>query len=137
VTPLVLDCSLAMAWCFEDEASPEADAILDRVRDAGASVPALWSWEVANVLVVAARRGRIKPGDVSARLTLLAALPIRADSEGLARAWRETVLLAQAHGLSVYDAAYLELATRLGADLVTRDKALASAAREVGIRVLG
>jgi len=89
VTALVLDCSLAMAWCFEDEASAAADAILERVRDDGALVPALWVWEVANVLTLAARRGRIGGGDVAARLALMTALPIRVDNEGAARAWRE------------------------------------------------
>jgi predicted nucleic acid-binding protein len=59
VSVFVLDCSLAMAWCFEDDASAAADAILERVRDDGALVRALWVWEVANVLTLAARRGRI------------------------------------------------------------------------------
>ena len=65
MSALVLDCSLAIAWCFEDEASAAADAILERVRDDGALVPALWVWEVANVLTLAARRGRIGGGDGS------------------------------------------------------------------------
>jgi predicted nucleic acid-binding protein len=136
VNALVLDCSLAMAWCFEDEASAAADAILERVRDDGALVPALWAWEVANVLTLAARRGRIGGGDVAARLALMTALPIRVDDEGVARAWRETALLAQAETLTVYDAAYLELALRLSADLATLDTELRRAAGRVGVRVL-
>jgi len=136
VSALVLDCSLAMAWCFEDEASAAADAILERVRDDGALVPALWVWEVANVLTLAARRGRIGGGDVAARLALMTALPIRVDDEGAARAWRETALLAQAETLTVYDAAYLELALRLSADLATLDTELRRAADRVGVRVL-
>ena len=122
MSALVLDCSLAMAWCFEDEASAAADAILERVRDDGALVPALWIWEVANVLTLAARRGRIGGGDVAARLALMTALPIRVDDEGVARAWRETALLAQA--------------LRLGADLATLDTELRRAAGRVGVRVL-
>ena len=133
---MVLDCSLAMAWCFEDEASAAAYAILERVRYDGALVPALWVWEVANVLTLAARRGRIGGGDVAARLALMTALPIRVDDEGVARAWRETALLAQAETLTVYDAAYLELALRMGADLATLDTELRSAAVRVGVRVL-
>ncbi len=136
MSALVLDCSLAMAWCFEDEASAAADAILERVRDDGALVPALWVWEVANVLTLAARRGRIGGGDVAARLALMTALPIRVDDEGGARAWRETALLAQAETLTVYDAAYLELALRLSADLATLDTELRRAAGRVGVRVL-
>jgi predicted nucleic acid-binding protein len=113
-----------------------ADAILERVRDDGALVPALRVWEVANVLTLAARRGRIGGGDVAARLALMTALPIRVDDEGVARAWRETALLAQAETLTVYDAAYLELALRMGADLATLDTELRSAAVRVGVRVL-
>lgn len=109
---------------------------LERVRDDGAFVPALWIWEVANVLALAARRGRIGGGDVAARLALMTALPIRVDDEGVARAWRETALLAQAETLTVYDAAYLELALRLGADLATLDTELRRAAGRVGVRVL-
>jgi predicted nucleic acid-binding protein len=136
MSALVLDCSLAMAWCFEDEASPEADAVLERVRDNGAIVPALWFWEVANVLTLAARRGRIATGDVAARLGLLAALPIRADDDGVGRAWRETALLAQAEALTVYDAAYLELALRLGGDLATLDTDVRRAADRLGVKAL-
>lgn len=136
MSALVLDCSLAMAWCFEDEASAAADSILERVRDDGALVPALWVWEVANVLTLAARRGRIGGGDVAARLALMTALPIRVDDEGAARAWRETALLAHAETLTVYDAAYLELALRLSADLATLDTELRRAAGRVGVRVL-
>jgi predicted nucleic acid-binding protein len=86
VNPLVLDCSLAMTWCFEDEASHEADTLLERVRDDGAIVPALWFWEVANVLTLAARRGRITSGDVATRLALLSTLPIRVDEDAVERA---------------------------------------------------
>lgn len=136
MSALVLDCSVAIAWCFEDEASDAGDTLLERVRDDGALVPALWFWEVANVLTLAARRGRIGSGDVAARLALLTALPIRIDNEGVARAWRETALLAQAEALTVYDAAYLELALRLGAPLATLDAELQQAAVRVGVRVL-
>ncbi|CAN5169121.1 type II toxin-antitoxin system VapC family toxin [soil metagenome] len=132
----VLDCSIAMSWCFEDEARAETDLLLDRLRDDGAMVPALWFWEVANVLNGAVRRGRLGVTDVAARLALLSALPIAADDEGAARAWRETLTLAGTHGLTVYDAAYLELAARHGADLATNDKALREAAARVGIKAI-
>lgn len=124
-----------MAWCFEDEARPETDALLERLRDDGGLVPALWFWEVGNVLNVAVRRGRLSAGDVAARLSLLGALPIAVDEGGVARAWRETLLLAQAEGLTVYDAAYLELAARQGADLATSDQELRVAALRHGVRV--
>ena len=136
MTAFVLDCSIAMSWCFEDEASADADLLLDRLRGEGAIVPMLWSWEVANVLNSAVRRGRLAPGDVTARLGLLATLPIEVDPEGASRAWRETLMLAQAHSLTAYDAAYLELALRHGAELATLDKDLRVAAVALGLKVL-
>ncbi len=134
MTAFVLDCSIAMSWCFEDEARPETDALLELLRNEGAVVPALWFWEVANVLNAGLRRKRIAPGGVASRLALLAALPIVMDGEGPARAWRETLLLAQAEKLTVYDAAYLEAAIRLGADLATTDADLRAAAERHGVK---
>jgi predicted nucleic acid-binding protein len=132
----VLDCSVAVSWCFEDEASPATDDLLDRVRDEGAIVPALWRWEVANVLLVGVRRGRLSAGDASARLSLIDTLSIAQDADASEKAWRETFLLAQTHALSAYDAAYLELALRLGADLATKDADLRRAATGLGVKVV-
>ena len=120
MTALVIDSSAALSWCFEDEASPETDALFERVRDLGAVVPGLWHLEVANVLLQAEKRGRITAGDVTMRLDLIAALPITTDSETTARAWREILALARAQGLTTYDAAYLELAIRRGLPLQTK-----------------
>ena len=136
MTAFVLDCSITMSWCFADEAGVDTDALLDRLRDEGAMVPALWAWEVANVLNMAVRRGRLTAGDVALRLGLLASLPVEVDPDGATRAWRESLALAQAQSLTIYDAAYLELAIRHGADLATRDKALREVATRVGIRTI-
>ena len=119
MTALVIDSSAALSWCFEDEASPETDALFERVRDLGAVVPGLWHLEVANVLLQAEKRGRITAGDVTMRLDLTAALPITTDSETTARAWREILALARAQELTTYDASYLELAIRRGLPLQT------------------
>jgi predicted nucleic acid-binding protein len=135
VTEFVLDCSIAMAWCFEDEASPETDALLAETRDAGAIAPALWRWETANVLMLAARKGRIAPDAVAERLCLLGALPIETDFEGAGRAWNDTLKLAEAAELTIYDAAYLELALRRRAGLATKDNDLRAAAAQAGLRV--
>lgn len=136
MTGFVLDCSIAAAWCFEDEASPEVDALLERARSTRAVVPPLWHWEIANVLQMAARRQRIAPADIPVRLGLLGVLPIDTDLECIGRAWREASLLAQAHRLTVYDASYLELAQRRGLALATRDRELAAAARTAGVPLL-
>ena len=121
---MVLDCSVAVAWCIDDEAAPETDALLDRVRDEGAVVPMLWHLELANVLLQAERRGRLSVRDVVARLALLDALPIATDDEAPGRVRDGVLALARADRLTAYDAAYLELALRTGADLATKDAAL-------------
>jgi predicted nucleic acid-binding protein len=130
-----LDASVAASWCFADEAAPNTDALLDRVRECGAVVPTLWHWEVANIFATAARRGRISAADASAQLAALSLLPITSDPDSTARAWREGLILAHTHRLTAYDAAYLELASRLGLDLATKDTELAAAARAIGVSV--
>ena len=135
MTALVIDSSAALSWCFEDESSPETDALFERVRDLGAVVPGLWHLEVANVLLQAEKRGRITTGDVTMRLELIAALPITTDSETTVRAWREILALARAQGLTTYDAAYLELAIRRGLPLQTKDEALIGAAKRCSVMV--
>jgi predicted nucleic acid-binding protein len=131
----VVDSSIALSWCFVDEASAATNDLLDRVRDNGAAVPGLWHLEVANVLVQAERRGRISKEDVAVRLALIDALPIVVDPETPRRAWREILALARIEGLTTYDAAYLELALRLGVPLWTKDKDLARAAERRGVAV--
>jgi predicted nucleic acid-binding protein len=133
---LVVDCSIAVAWCIDDEASPETDALLERVRDEGGTVPSLWHLELGNVLLQAERRGRLKPGDVAGRLELLHALPIMTDDETATRAWREVLALARSERLTTYDAAYLELAMRRALPLATKDGALEAAAGRVGVELL-
>jgi len=132
---VVIDSSIALTWCFEDEASPETDALFERVRDDGAVVPGLWHLELSNVLLAAERRGRITASDVATRLDLITELPISVDQETTARAWREVLMVARTEGLTTYDAAYLELAVRRGLPLLTRDNALAKAAKRLDVVV--
>lgn len=133
---IVIDASIALTWCFEDEATAETDALADRVRKHGALVPALWHLEVGNALLHAEKRGRIMAADVANRLGLIDALPIAVDHQTSERAWREILFLARSEGLTTYDAAYLELALRRGASLGTLDTDLAKAARDHGLTTL-
>lgn len=127
---------MALAWCFEDVASPATDAVLDRVKDEGAIVPSLWHLELGNILLLAERRGRTIQGGIVARLALMGQLPITIDAETTGRAWREILTLARAEHLTTYDAAYLELAVRHGLPLATKDEALLGAARRIGVAVV-
>ena len=134
---IVLDCSVAVAWCFADEATPELDALLDQVHAEGAVVRPIWTLEVTNVLIHAARRGRLAQGAVQTRLDLLDMLPITQDDAGTGRVWRANLLaLARIEGLTTYDATYLELAIRRGLSLATSDKALRAAASGRGVTIL-
>jgi predicted nucleic acid-binding protein len=136
VSSAVLDASIAATWCFEDEASTETDSLFERVRDHGAVVPGLWHLEVGNLLLQAEKRGRIGKGEAATRLDLMAELPIATDPETTRRAWREILALARTEGLTLYDAAYLELALRCRVALLTRDRDLAHAARRRGVEAL-
>lgn len=134
---IVLDCSIAVAWCFADEASAVTDALLDLVQAEGAIVPSLWTLEVANVLIQAARRNRLPSDGVRGRLELLDMLPITVDEAGVGPVWRGHVLnLAREDGLTIYDATYLELAIRRGLVLATSDRALRDAARRHGVMLI-
>lgn len=125
-----------MAWCFEDEARPATDAILDRVAEEGAQVPSLWFLEVGNVLIVAERRGRIEQAQVGEFLGLLGSLPIATDRSEASIAFVSVLPLARQLGLSCYDAAYLELAQRTGVGLATLDERLSRAAGLIGVDLL-
>ena len=129
----VLDCSVTMAWCFDDEATPYTNGVRDRLADVKAIVPALWPIEVANATIVGERRKRLDEARSSRFLSLLSGLPIVVDGETAARAWSDTMHLARAHNLSAYDASYLELAVRLGLPLACLDGKLKTAAAAVGV----
>jgi len=133
---LVLDVTLSCAWCFADEASDGAWAILERLQTDRAQVPALWLWETANVLVQAERRGRISPAASRTFLGLLEGLPISVDQPTTTSACHDTLALARSHRLTSYDAAYLELALRRGLPLASRDKSLQAAAISEGVPLL-
>jgi predicted nucleic acid-binding protein len=131
---MVIDTSVTMAWCFEDEATDDTDAALDQLQDDEAVVPPLWQLEVTNVLLVAERRARITEAQATRFLDLLLRLPIRVDAS---QTDVPAVLAAgRRHGLSAYDAAYLVLAERLAAPLATLDHKLITASRNAGVPLL-
>jgi predicted nucleic acid-binding protein len=129
----VLDCSLTMAWYFKDEANPYANAVRRALGVAGAVVPALWPLEVANILVLGERRRCSTEADASKWLRYLQMLPIRVDDETAARAWSEILQVARSYDLSAHDAAYLELAIRLGLPFASLDDKLKQTAASAGV----
>lgn len=136
VDDLVLDSSMAVAWSFEDETNDDADRVLAELSKKRAVVPLLWFLEVANALLVGERRQRSTQADTAKWTAMLAGLPIRVDDQTNSHAWTTTLGLARHHGLTVYDAAYLELAIRLGLPLATLDAQLRAAAKSAGVALL-
>ena len=136
MTGFVLDASVALAWCFDDESTPAAWALLDRLRTAPAHVPALWALEIGNILLGAERRRRITQARAVEFLGILDELDIRVDPDMPGRAFRDVLPLAREQRLTIYDASYLELAMRLGLPLVSKDTALIRAARALRITTL-
>lgn len=129
----VIDASVAACWLFPDEGSAIADAARERMVAETAVVPAIWWFEIRNVLLVGERRNRIEPAQTTRALLLLSRLQIEVD-----RAADDAVLigLARRHQLSAYDAAYLELALRQDVPLATLDTAMARAAKAEGINMV-
>jgi len=134
----VVDASIALSWCFEDEASAMADAVLARLARGQAVAPTIWPLDVANGLRSAERRGRIDEQSIPAATQLLMTLPIQVEeSIGLEAALGRVLPLARSIGLTSYDASYLDLATRRGIPLATVDDQLARAALAAGVELIG
>ena len=129
----VVDNSIVMTWCFQDEANQYADAVLNSMTDAAAIVPVIWPLEVVNVLLVAERRQRLQQTDSVRFLALLSQLPIVVDQSRLEGKMGELLALGRANLLSSYDASYLELAMRHGLPIATLDQKLIEAARKVAV----
>ena len=129
----VLDCSVAMAWVFPDEATESTGRLRDSLIDGRAFVPSLWPVEVASVLLAATRRGRLGAEEWPRVCASLEALPIEIDQVSMSRTWGAVLDLAVEHRLSAYDAMYLELALRMRLPLATLDRALAAAVRAAGV----
>ncbi|HEV2440745.1 MAG TPA: type II toxin-antitoxin system VapC family toxin [bacterium] len=134
--PLVLDASVALAWCFEDEASAYADRVQDKLTDDTALVPAIWSLEVANALRLGERRQRVSGADVLRFVELVSALPITVENPLMSRDFGPVLDLSRTHNLSTYDASYIELAAREGLPLATHDSRLQAVAKIVGVPLI-
>lgn len=127
----VIDASVTLAWCFEDEATPLTEALLDRVAEEGAAAPALWEYEVSNALLVAERRRRISEAQAARLVELVQQLPVAVDR--VPTPMPTLLAVARQHDLSTYDAAYLAMAERRGLPLATLDTRLRAAADRGGV----
>jgi predicted nucleic acid-binding protein len=133
----VVDCSIAMAWLFNDEATPKTVALLNRLATETAIVPTWWFLEITNVLALAERKGRITPTQSDAFIADLSKLAIERDDEAADRAFTHLLTLCRTHRLTSYDAIYLDLAVRRNLPLATLDDDLRKTARKLGVPLLG
>ena len=127
---------MTMAWCFADESSKDSDAVLEKLVTATIIVPQHWFLEVTNVLAMAEKRRRISQEQSSKFLELLKTFDIKADDQTANHAFQQTFMLCREHGLTTYDAAYLEVAVRRGLPLASLDKALRKCAGKIGVVLL-
>lgn len=132
--PFVLDASIVACWAFLDEDHRVAELALQRIRTDEARVPALWWFEVRNILIVNERRKRLTERDSTSFLRSLGHLRVTIDRSPEEA---DVLMLARRHRLSVHDASYLELARRYGVPLATLDKELVTAALAMGVHLLG
>ena len=133
----VLDASVAVAWCFEDEKTPFTEGVLDLLSRTGEGiVPAIWPLAVANALLAAERRNRISVAKVTALLARIARLPISVETIEPNRAFGQVLAVARQQLLTSYDAAYVEIALRQGLPLATIDDQLRQAAGQLGIALV-
>ena len=133
---IVVDASIAVAWCLKDESSAYADKVLELVIEDGAAAPAHWPLEVANAIVSAERRGRIEEEEIAQVSSLLDRLEIEIVPIELTTAMWSDLELARKHNLSAYDAAYLGLARFRGIDVATLDSSLRNACLSEGVNVV-
>ena len=133
---IVVDASVALAWCLKDEASDFADGVLARVIGDGASAPAHWPIEVANGIRSAERRGRIDEEEIADVSQLLDRLGIEVVPVELTTAMWSVLDVARTYDLSAYDAAYLGLARFRGVALATLDDRLRRACKSAGVELI-
>lgn len=137
MTGIVVDASVTLAWCFPDEASDYADRVLVALEGHAVLVPALWSIEITNALLIAERRKRVKQTEIRRFVELLSELAVVMDSRSVTDAVTNILPLGREHLLSAYDAAYLDVAIRHGAPLATLDGDLQKAGGKAGIEIFG
>jgi predicted nucleic acid-binding protein len=138
MTPsFVLDSSVAMSWCFRDEAAVPTRKLLDGMGITLAVVPAWWYVELANVLALAEKNGRIDSARVAEFIALVEGFKVEVDNEAPQRAFSHLLPLCRTHKLTSYDAIYLDLAVRRQLPLATLDEPLRKAAKKLGVKLLG
>lgn len=136
IKSLVLDASVVLSWCFEDENSPYGEGILDLLsQGTEAVVPAVWPLEIINALLSALRKNRITQAQATAFLNRISGFSITIEESVLSRTFETVFLQAHASKVTSYDGSYLELALRRRLPIATLDEPLKNAAQSLGIAI--
>jgi predicted nucleic acid-binding protein len=135
LTSVVIDASVALAWCFPDQGSGYADAVLVELKGNSILVPAVWGLEVANGVLVGERSKRLRQPEIRRIMTLLENLSVVQDVQPLSEYVMNVLPLAREYGLSAYDAAYLELSVRYSVPVATLDRKLRKAGQSAGVKL--
>jgi predicted nucleic acid-binding protein len=133
MSALVVDASVTLTWLFEDQKTRYTLAVLEAIASGIAVVPGIWALEVANVVALSERKGIISAGQRAQFLALIESLPAQVEHYHPRDVWREVLATALKHRLTTYDAAYLELARRLGIPLASLDTDLVAAAKRESV----
>jgi predicted nucleic acid-binding protein len=137
VTPsFVLDASMALAWCFREEATDASEKLLRRMDAESAIVPAWWFIEIVNVLAIAERKGRLKSSEARSFIEILGLFTLEVDNEAPGLAFTHLYPLCRQYSLTSYDAVYLELSLRRQLPLATLDAHLAKTAKKLGVPII-
>lgn len=136
MSQFVIDASAMLAWCFEDEWPKDRIKLLRKLVDGGMAAPAHWPLELTNTIWNGEQRGRLTVADARVFIQTVESLGVAIDTETPRRSWSDILALARAEKLTTYDAAYLELAMRLRATLVSKDVDLLKAAKRCSVATL-
>jgi predicted nucleic acid-binding protein len=132
---IAIDASVALAWCFPDEASNYADSVLLALENQTVIVPTIWAVEITNALLVGERRKRIRQPEIRRFVDLLKGLSVVEERQKFAETVSNVLPLAREYDLSAYDAAYLDVAIRHEIPLATLDAAMQKACTAAGIEI--
>lgn len=132
----VLDGLMTLAWCFPDERTEFTNAVIRRMSDEAAHVPAIWPLDVANGLLNGERRGRLTEAEIESFLEEIRSFEFVIDDPSQSTAFNSILGIARRNDLTSYDASYLELTMRLGLPLATLDTRLADAATRAGVPLI-
>jgi predicted nucleic acid-binding protein len=135
LSEVVVDASMALAWCFPDETSNYADGVLVSLERKTMLVPVVWGLEIANAVLTGERKKRLNQPEIQRFITLLESLSLVQDVQPVGHHVSNVLPLARQYSLSAYDAAYLELSIRHRAPLATFDGKLQKAAQKAGVRI--